>query len=146
MIKEIADYYGVLQYVHKSIDSMLNDLTAVQWVDTRGEFNNIASIVDHITAVETGFMKILAGESIEKMPAESFRNSEWNIQHLKTNWNEALLFSKEVLTGLTKENLEEKVDLGLGMDMSKRQLIIFTISHLTHHRGQIPLIKKVLSN
>ena len=145
MIQEIDDYYGVLQYVHKSIDDMLHDLTADQWVDTRGEFNNIASIVDHITAVETGFMKILAGESIEKMPAESFKKSEWNILHLKTNWNEALLFSKEVLAGLTEKNLEEIVDLGLGMDMSKRQLIIFTISHLTHHRGQIPLIKKMIS-
>lgn len=146
MIKEIEDYYGVLQYVHKSIDDMLHDLTADEWVYTREKFNNIASIVDHITAVETGFMKVLAGNPIEKMPVESFKNSEWDIHDIKTNWSEALLFSKEVLTGLTKENLEELVDLGLGMDMSKRQLIIFTISHLTHHRGQIPLIKKVISN
>lgn len=73
MLKEIKDSYGVLQHVHKSIDQLLEELTDEQWIKEVNEFNNIASVIDHITAVEIGFMKVLVGEKIERMPAESFK-------------------------------------------------------------------------
>jgi uncharacterized damage-inducible protein DinB len=145
MIKEVKDYYDVLEYVHESIDQLLNELSAEQWVKKEKGFNNIASIIDHITAVENGFMKVLSGEKIEKMPAESFKEVNWNIENIKAKWSKALSFSEEVLKNIGKNELDELVDLGVGMDVNKRQLIILTISHLTHHRGQIPLILRAIN-
>jgi uncharacterized damage-inducible protein DinB len=52
--------------------------------------------------------------------------------------------SKKVLENVSEKQLEEEIDLGIGTEFNKRQIIIMTISHLTHHRGQIPLVKKII--
>jgi uncharacterized damage-inducible protein DinB len=144
MIKEVSDYYGVLKYVHQSIDQQLKNLSTEDWLKKEEGFNNIASIIDHITAVENGFMKVLSGNEMDKFPAESFKKESSDIENIKKEWSKALSFSEEVLNSINENQLDETVDLRLGMDINKRQLIILTISHLTHHRGQIPLVLKVI--
>jgi uncharacterized damage-inducible protein DinB len=146
MLKEVSDYFDLLEYVHNSINKMIEGLSDKQWleVDRHNNINNIASIIEHITVVEEKFMQLINGDQIDELPNQSFKKKEWNIEEIKLNWNKVLYKSKKVLENVSKEQLEEEIDLGIGTVFNKRQIIIMTISHLTHHRGQIPLVKKII--
>jgi uncharacterized damage-inducible protein DinB len=146
MLKEVSDYFDLLEYVHNSINKMIEGLSDKQWleVDRHNNINNIASIIEHITVVEEKFMQLINGDQINELPNQSFKKKEWNIEEIKLNWNKVLYKSKNVLENVSEEQLEEEIDLGIGTVLNKRQIIIMTISHLTHHRGQIPLVKKII--
>ncbi|MDC3425102.1 hypothetical protein NC797_11350 [Aquibacillus sp. 3ASR75-11] len=48
----------MFENIHTSVDQLLKDLSNEQWVEKVGTFNNIASIIDHMSTVEIGFMKV----------------------------------------------------------------------------------------
>lgn len=145
MIQEVADLYELLSAVHGSIDKMVADLTDEQWVKKPlSNFNNVASVVDHITRVERKFMSALKDQLEDINTAEPFQVDNWDLQMIRKQWENALPFAKDALEKLTHENLSEPgLKVGMG-DLNKRQLLSNAIAHAAHHRGQIPLIKKLL--
>ncbi len=145
MIQEVSDLYALLTAVHESIDNMLNDLTDGQWLKKPlPNFNNVASVVDHITRVEKKFLSGIEGALLETNPGEPFKVEQWDLFAIRQAWAASLPYAGQVLTKVTLEDLTDQgMKLGIG-ELNKRQLISYTIAHATHHRGQIPLIKKLL--
>ncbi|WP_206918093.1 DinB family protein [Alicyclobacillus suci] len=145
MIQEVRDLYELLRAVHGSIDKMVENLTDEQWLKKPlPNFNNIASIVDHITRVEQKFFSAIAGETAEINTSEPFQVDNWHLDAIREQWVESLSYAERVLESVKEDDLS-KPGLKVGMgDLNRRQLIINTIAHTAHHRGQIPLIKKLL--
>lgn len=145
MIQEVSDLYALLAAVHESIDNMVSELTDDQWLKRPlPNFNNVASVLDHVVRVEKKFLSSLEGAVIETQPGDPFKSEQWDLQVIRQAWAESLPYAKQVLSNLTEEELTEPgLKLGIGQ-LNKRQLISYAIAHATHHRGQLPLIKKLL--
>ncbi|GMA60345.1 DinB family protein [Alicyclobacillus fastidiosus] len=145
MLKEVSDHFEVLSMIHGSIDKMLDGLTEQQWLQRPNDgFNNIASIIDHITRVEKKFFSAVAGQSLELDTQAPFKAGQWDVSAIQQEWAAILRFSRDVLEGLSQEDLDSPgLSLRVG-DLNKRQLIVYAIGHTTHHRGQIPLVLKMI--
>ena len=145
MIQEVSDLYGLLSAVHTSIDAMLEGLTDEQLLaKPRQDFNNIASVIDHIARVEKRFFSVIAGAEEDVNSGEPFKAESWDLAAIRQRWAESLPYAEKSLSALTEDNLSEHgLKVGIGT-LNKRQLISYTIAHTTHHRGQIPLIRKLL--
>ncbi len=145
MIQEVSDLYGLLSAVHTSIDAMLEGLTEEQLLaKPRQDFNNIASVIDHIARVEKRFFSVIAGAEEDVNSSEPFKAESWDLSAIRQRWAESLPYAERSLSALTEDNLSEHgLKVGIG-SLNKRQLISYTIAHTTHHRGQIPLIRKLL--
>lgn len=144
MLREVSDHFEVLSMIHSSIDKMVVGLTEQQWLQRPGEgFNNIASIIDHITRVEKKFFSAVSGQSLELDTQVPFKANEWDVSTIQQDWTAILPFSRDVLEGLSQEDLDSPgLSLRVG-ELNKRQLIVYAIAHTTHHRGQIPLVLKM---
>ncbi len=147
MITEVRDAYVVLESVHRSIDKMLEGLTDQQLLEKPFEnMNNIASIVEHTTLVEKRFLSSLAGDVQTIDSQKPFQTSTWDVPAIKQQWEDVLRYAKEVFEKLEQSDMEQPgLKLGIG-ELNKRQLMLYTIAHTTHHRGQIPIVKKFLKN
>lgn len=147
MITEVRDAYVVLESVHRSIDKMLEGLTDQQLLEKPFEnMNNIASIVEHTTLVEKRFLSSLAGDVQTIDSQKPFQTSTWDVSAIKQQWEDVLRYAKEVFEKLEQSDMEQPgLKLGIG-ELNKRQLMLYTIAHTTHHRGQIPIVKKFLKN
>jgi uncharacterized damage-inducible protein DinB len=145
MIPEVQDQYQLLVSVHRSVDKMVADLSDEQWLKKPAEnFNNIASVVEHVVLVERKFLAALAGTSADMDVQAPFRASHWDVASIKRQWQENLQIAEETLSKLTEQDLTAPgLKLGIG-ELNKRQLLSYMIAHTVHHRGQIPLIKKLL--
>jgi len=145
MLKEVADHFQVLTLVHRSIDKMMEGLTQEQWLQRpKGAFNNIASIIDHITRVEKKFMAAISGKPSDIDTQLPFQGSHWDVVVIQQAWADVLSYSQSVLESVTAADLE-KTGLSLRVgELNRRQLIVYTIGHTTHHRGQIPLVLKLM--
>ncbi len=143
MIAEAADYFALLKSIHQSIDDMTAPLTEEQWLRRPQEnFNNVASIIDHVTRVEKRFMAAIAGETMDTDAGAPFRATAWNVAEIRQAWRDVLLYSETALDKLTDADLVKPgLTLRIG-ELNCRQLIVYTIAHTTHHRGQIPLVIK----
>ncbi len=145
MVPEVADLYALLQSVHESVDQMVQDLTDEQWLTKPlPNFNNVASVIDHITRVEKKFFSGLAGESLDIDTQAPFKAESWDLNAIRHDWSASLPYAAQVLENVKEEELSQ---LGLRLrvgELNKRQLIAYAIAHAAHHRGQIPLIKKLL--
>lgn len=144
MIKEVADMYGLLQAVHRTIDQSVSELTDEEWLKKPAEnFNNIAAIMEHIILVENKFMSLLQGSSEAIDTQAPFKATSWDVPNLRAAWEQSLAKAENVLAQLSAEDLDQPgAKLGVG-ELNKRQLISYTIAHTAHHRGQIPLVKKL---
>jgi uncharacterized damage-inducible protein DinB len=145
MLPEVRDQLNLLQSVHASIDKMLDGLSDEQWLKKpREDFNNIASVIEHVILVERKFLAALSGESVDIDVQAPFRANEWDVQRIRSEWRDSLAKAESVLDKLTEADLAAPgLKLGIG-EVNKRQLLAYTIAHTAHHRGQIPLIKKLL--
>lgn len=145
MIEEVNDLYELLTAVHRSIDNMVEDLSDDKWLKKPlANFNHIASIIDHITRVERRFISAIAGQVEDINTAEPFQVDSWELAVIRKTWAESLFFVASVFEKLEPERLTEPgLKVGMG-ELNKRQLICNAIAHAAHHRGQIPLIKKLL--
>lgn len=145
MIKELADQFEVLKAVHSSIESMVEGLTEEQWLAKPNEhFNNVASIVDHIARVERKFLSALTGEMEQIDAMETFKASRWDVPAIRQAFADVIPFAKTIFSQLTAEDMDA---FGLKLrtlELNKRQVIAFTMTHSTHHRGQIPLVLKLI--
>lgn len=145
MLKEVSDHFEVLTLVHSSIDKMVEGLSQEQWLyRPNGTFNNIASIIDHISRVEKKFMSAISGQPLDIDTQLPFKDMHWDVSMTQQAWADMLPYCRSVLESLTEFGLEEPgLSLRVG-DLNRRQLIVYTIGHTTHHRGQIPLILKLM--
>ncbi|MCY0896992.1 MAG: DinB family protein [Alicyclobacillaceae bacterium] len=145
MVREVQDIFELLTAVHRTMDGMVEDLTDEQWMKKPlPNFNNIVSVFDHVNRVEARFLSILSGapEAIDtQLP---FHTDAWDLREVRDGWSHALMNAEQVFSSLTVVQLEEEaVTLGIGK-LNKRQLLSYMVAHTAHHRGQIPLIKKLL--
>jgi len=145
MLKEVSDHFEILTMVHRGFDGMVGDLPDDVWVKKPFDgFNNIASIIEHVTLVERRFMAGIAGTSATIDAFATFSASEWNVPRIRREWADSLESVKAVFETVTVEMLDEfGAKIGVG-ELNKRQLIVFASCHATHHRGQLPLIKRLL--
>jgi len=143
VIAEATDYFALLKSIHGSIDDLTDSLTEEEWLRRpQDNFNNIASIIDHVTRVEKRFMAAIAGETIDTDAGAPFKATHWNVAAIRQAWRDVLAYSESVLDQLTEADLVKPgLTLRIG-DLNRRQLIVYTIAHTTHHRGQIPLVVK----
>lgn len=145
MLKEVSDQFEVLSLVHSSIDNMIGDLSDEQWVlQPRDNLNNIASIVHHIILVEKKFMSAISGAPLDIDTGAPFKDPHLDVAAIRKAWANSLSQSRAVLDGLSDADLDKPgLSLRIG-DLNKRQLITYTVGHTTHHRGQVPLILKMI--
>lgn len=145
MIREVADEYQILRAVHASIDKMLEGLSDEQWVTKPlPNFNAIAAVMDHVVRVEKRFMSAIAGEEIDTKSMEPFAVDHWDVSAIRDAWAASLPYAEQVLATVTESDLiKTGLKLGVG-EMNRRQLLTYAIAHATHHRGQIPLLRKLL--
>jgi len=146
MIQEVTDLFELLRAVHVSIDKMVEDMTDEQWLKKPlPDFNNVASVIDHVTRVEHKFLSAIAGAVADIKTAEPFHVDSWDLAVIRKGWADSLPYAAGVLESLKQADLSEAgLKVGVG-DLNKRQLISNAIAHAAHHRGQIPLIKKLLN-
>jgi uncharacterized damage-inducible protein DinB len=145
MLKEVRDQLELLKSVHATIDKMVEGLTPEQWTKKPAEnMNNIASILHHTALVEKRFLAVLAGEQADIDAGAPFKAQSWDLEQIRHDWESVLPYAEQVLAKLTAEDLDQfAMKLGVG-EVNKRQLLAYTIAHTAHHRGQIPLVKKLI--
>lgn len=145
MEKEVADLYDLLGTIHASVDKMVEDLTDDQWLKKPlPNFNHVAAVIDHVTRVERKFFSVLAGESLDIDTAAPFKAESWDLNSIRQEWAASLEHAAKALERVSQEELEQPgLRLRVG-ELNKRQLIAYAVAHTSHHRGQIPLIKKLL--
>ncbi|GLV13172.1 hypothetical protein Heshes_08560 [Alicyclobacillus hesperidum] len=145
MIQEVADLYQLLVSVHTSVDKMLEGLSDDDWLKKpQQNLNNIASIVEHTALVERRFFAQVKGQVPELDAGAPFRADSWDVPKIKALWADNLEFAKHALEALSEADLAQfGAKLGIG-EVNKRQLIAYAVAHTAHHRGQIPLVKKLL--
>jgi len=145
MRQELADLLQLFNATHASIEKMVEDLSAQEWVTKpRPDFNAIAAVLQHIAMVETRFLTILDGQTPEPATVNPFTSEHWDVPTIRATYQALPAFASEVLHRLDPDTLEQHaVKLGIG-ELNRRQLLAYTIAHTTHHRGQIPLIKTLL--
>lgn len=108
-------------------------------------FNNIASLIEHLNLTERRFLAGISGGDTNIDIMAPFHADEWNVEKILNDWQAGLETAEEVLSQLTPDDLSEPgLKLHSGNVINKRQVITFMILHAGHHRGQIPLIKKLL--
>ncbi len=146
MIKEVEDELNVLQLLHTSIDQLVEGLTDEDWAQKPGEsFNNIASIIDHVMLVEQKFLSVIAGLPSEIDTQEPFHANSWDVPRIKAKWEKILDDAKLLLSKVSEDDLTDPgLTLRVG-DLNKRQLLTYMIAHTAHHRGQLPLVKRLLA-
>ncbi|AEJ44678.1 DinB family protein [Alicyclobacillus acidocaldarius] len=145
MLKEMQDLHDLYVKVHATIHQMVDGLTDDQWVKKPADnFNNIASILEHTLLVERRFFAQLKGEPTDIDARAPFLATSWDVAKIKAMWSENERLAKEAFDHLTAEELDQPgAKLGVG-EVNKRQLAAYAIAHTAHHRGQIPLVKKLL--
>ncbi|MCL6517348.1 DinB family protein [Alicyclobacillus sp.] len=145
MIPEVADLFSLWKMVHASVDKMIADLTDEQLTKKPEGNNSIAAVLEHTALVERKFLSALAGEVQNIDTQAPFKASSWDVAKIKADWNDVVSYGESVLSKLTAEQLSEfGLKLGVG-EVNKRQLLVYMISHTTHHRGQIPILKRLVT-
>lgn len=146
MLKEVEDLLGVLQGMHRSIDAMVADMTDAEWLRKPApNMNNIASIMEHIVLVERRFFSVLAGDPQNIDSQATFKAETWDVPAIRRQWAESLALAESSAAHLTAADLDAPgLKLGIG-ELDKRQLLAYVSGHTAHHRGQIPIVKKMLA-
>jgi uncharacterized damage-inducible protein DinB len=146
VVSEVHDQFEVLQTVHKGLSAMIAGLSKEKLVEKPAEhFNNIASLLEHILLTEKRFLAGISEGDTDIDIMAPFNASEWNVEQILFDWQASLKTAEEVLSKLTVEDLSTPgLKLRSGDVINKRQVVTYMVLHAAHHRGQIPLIKKLL--
>ncbi len=146
MIKEVQDQFELLKAIHATVDKSLEGLSDEDWVRKPGEgFNTIASIIEHTMLVEQKFLTVVAGHPAEIDSQATFTAASWDVAKIKDKWSKILDDAKIVLEQINEATLDEPgMKAGIG-DLNKRQVLSYLLVHTAHHRGQIPLLKRLLA-
>jgi len=145
MLKEVADLYQLLEVTHLSVERLLEDVTDEEFGKSPQGMNSLASIIDHCTLVERKFMQVVSGESSNLDTQAPFKAPSRDAATVRQDFADVLMYSKDVLSKLKDSSVLDTFGLKLGgNEIDKRQLIVYAITHNTHHRGQIPLVKRLL--
>ncbi len=146
MIKEVSDQLDLLQAIHASIDKSLEGLSDEDWVRKPGEsFNSIASIINHAMLAEQRFLSVVVGHPADIDTQEPFHTQSFDVVKTKDKWAKLVGDARVVLESVNEVTLTEPgLKLGVG-DLNKRQLLSYMLAHTAHHRGQIPLLKRLLA-
>ncbi|SFU54187.1 DinB family protein [Alicyclobacillus macrosporangiidus] len=144
MLPEVADLLSLWKSVRASMDKMIADLTDEQLTRKPENNNAIAAVLEHTALVERKFLSALSGQ-VEDIDVQApYEASSWDAAKVKALWNDVLAYGEQVLSGLTAEQLTQPgLKLGVG-ELNKRQLIAYMIAHTAHHRGQIPILKRLI--
>lgn len=144
MVKEVADEFALLQMIHKTIDQMVESLSDEDWTKKSGaQYNSVAAVIDHVLLVEGKFLSGLAGSPNDTNTQTPFKEAPDALSNIRRRWEASLGEAEAVLQGLTASDLDAPgLKLGIG-ELNKRQLLSYMIVHTAHHRGQIPIIKKL---
>ncbi|PWI57897.1 DinB family protein [Sulfoacidibacillus thermotolerans] len=144
MDKEMSDLLVLYKAVHASVDQMVEGLSEQEWLQKPlPNMNNVASIIEHITLVEQRFLGFLTGKPENIDTGAPFKTDSWNVEKIKMGYSAVAQQVERALNSLTSEELDQHAaKLGIG-DVNKRQLVAYLIAHTTHHRGQIPIVKKL---
>lgn len=146
VLKEVEDSLGLLRAIHRTIDAMVADMADEEWLQKPApNMNNIASIMEHIILVERRLLSVLAGDPQTIDTQAPFHADHWDVPAIRRQWGESLTFAEAAVTSLTVTDLDAPgLKLGVG-ELDKRQLFAYVSSHTAHHRGQIPIVKKMLA-
>ncbi|MCL6637077.1 MAG: DinB family protein [Alicyclobacillus sp.] len=144
MIPEVADLVQVWKTIRGSVEQMLAELSDEQW-ERKPEGNNaIAAVIEHVALVEKMFLSAIAGQPGPGDVQAPFKASSWSAAQARQQWQESLAFGERVLANVQPEQLSEfALKLRFG-ELNKRQALAYMIAHTDHHRGQIPLLKRML--
>lgn len=147
MQQELSDMYQLVEATHTTFDSLVEDLSAEEWVTKpRPDFNCVAAVLHHVDIVEKRFLSILDGQTPESSSYDPFTAESWDTEKIRQSFHANLQYAEQVLTRLDPATLtQQAAELRIGK-LNRRQLLAYLIAHTTHHRGQIPLIKKLLRN
>jgi uncharacterized damage-inducible protein DinB len=101
-------------------------------------------VIDHVTRVEKKLIAAVGGKTLDIDARRPFKENLWDVKKIKEAWSDSSAESKSVLDTVSESALDlPGLTLG-GGSLNRRQLLTFTIFHITHHRGQIPLILKMM--
>ena len=144
MVKEVSDQFALLKMIHSTMDKMMEDLSDEDWMRKSGdEFNSVAAVVDHVLLVEDKFLSALSGVVNNIGTQTPFQSGPASLEDIRSRWAASLPAAEAVLSGLSEADLDSPgLKLGVG-ELNKRQLLSYMIAHTAHHRGQIPIIKKL---
>jgi uncharacterized damage-inducible protein DinB len=145
IIPEVRDQFDLLNKVHHTMDKMLEDLSPSEWTTKpQDNMNSIAAVIEHVVLVERKFLSVLAGSPEAIDTQAPFKANQWDVAAIREAWRNSLPAAERVLAAVKEEDLSsEGLTLGIG-PVNKRQLIAYMIAHTAHHRGQIPILKKLL--
>lgn len=146
MIREVEAQFQLYQNVHKSIDGLIQGLTEEDLAKKPGDgYNNIISLIAHLTLTEKRFLAGLSGGDPNIDIMSPFHVSEWDVPQILRDWQQVAQETEHVLTALTERDMDETgITMRSGDVLTKRQVITYIMIHSAHHRGQIPLIKRML--
>lgn len=144
MIKEVADQFALLKLIHVTMDKMVEGLSDEEWTAKKGpEFNSVAAVFDHVLLVESKFLSGLTGTPDDTNTQTPFKEGPSDLTDIRSRWAASLEKAEHALQSLTESDLDAPgLKLGVG-ELNKRQLVSYMIAHTAHHRGQIPIIKKL---
>ncbi|KPV42738.1 DinB family protein [Alicyclobacillus ferrooxydans] len=144
MVKEVADQLALLTMIHATIDKMVEGLSDEEWTKKSGEgYNSVAAVIDHVLLVEEKFLSVYTGTISDVNTQTPFQSAPADLADIRSRWEASLGKAESTLSGLTESDLDAPaIKLGVG-ELNKRQLLAYMIAHTAHHRGQIPIIKKL---
>ncbi len=147
MNEELSDMLSLYQAMHSSVDQMIEPLSDQEWLSKPfPTMNNVAAIVEHITLVERKFLGVLGGQPDQVDAGAPFKATSWDVSAIKENYAKVATRAEEIMIKLSPEELDQHAaKLGIG-NLNKRQLVVYLIAHTAHHRGQIPIVKKLNAN
>ncbi len=142
MSKIASDLIAAFRANHKTVKDLVADMEDSQWVKKPGSnINNIASIIEHVALVEQKVIAVIAGDKIDVNPGAPFAQTSWNVHKIKMQLDEVLDYAVTTLGSLTDGSLTE---VPSGGKRTRLELAVNVIAHTAHHRGQIPIIKKLI--
>ncbi|MBX5435633.1 MAG: DinB family protein [Alicyclobacillaceae bacterium] len=147
MLKEVSDQLEMLKSIHGQIDGMLNGLSEEQWIKKPAPgINNVASIIEHLALTEHRFWSVLRGQPEDIDTQSTFQATSWDVGRIRQLWADSLKAAESAFASLTEADLDQTaLTTRAGAVLNKRQLIALAIAHAGHHRGQLPLIQKLLA-
>ncbi|QSO50946.1 DinB family protein [Alicyclobacillus curvatus] len=144
MVKEVSDQLALLKMLHTTIDKMLEGMSDEDLTKKSGaEYNSVAAVIDHVLLVEGKFLSAFTGAPNDTNTQTPFKEGPAELANIRSRWEASLGEAEAALQGLTEADLDAPgLKLGVG-ELNKRQLLSYMIAHTAHHRGQIPIIKKL---
>ncbi|MCY0876805.1 MAG: DinB family protein, partial [Firmicutes bacterium] len=101
MTSELRDLGQLWSAVHESVEKMVEDLSDAEWLrKPRADFNNVASVLEHVTMVERRFLTVLDGKTPEPSTRNPFQADHWDVVAIRKAYADNLLYAQDVIARL----------------------------------------------